>query len=187
MRPPGPVPVIRERSTPRSSAILRASGEALAPEPSRATVGLGLGLGESGASGATIFEALFTGASAAGSVVWVFSMFGLPPSIRAMHSPTLMMPPSGTTIWLRMPSSKASISIVALSVSTSAITSPTEILSPTFLCHFTSVPSSMVSLSFGIFSSVISGGFSFKNGSKDLERLVNDALRCWELDFLQGR
>jgi len=57
-------------------------------------------------------------------------------------------------VWMRIsvitPSSKASISIVALSVSISASTSPISTESPTFLCHLTRVPSVMVSESLGI-------------------------------------
>ena len=43
-----------------------------------------------------------------------------------------------------VPSSAASNSIVALSVSISAMAEPDETLSPSFTSHFASVPSSMV-------------------------------------------
>ncbi len=52
--------------------------------------------------------------------------------------------PSGTTTLPRVPSSTASTSMVALSVSISASTSPDLTLSPSFLCHFARLPSVMV-------------------------------------------
>ena len=58
--------------------------------------------------------------------------------------------PSGTTILASVPSSIASYSIVALSVSISAITSPGLTLSPSFLSHFARLPFSMVGDSAGI-------------------------------------
>src|SRR5262245_16248958 len=58
--------------------------------------------------------------------------------------------PSGTTILASVPSSIASYSIVALSVSISAITSPGLTLSPSFLNHLARLPFSMVGDSAGI-------------------------------------
>src|SRR5690606_4360470 len=58
--------------------------------------------------------------------------------------------PSGTRILPRVPSSTASTSIVALSVSISAITSPADTLSPSFFSHLARLPSSMVGDSAGI-------------------------------------
>src|SRR5262245_12520249 len=58
--------------------------------------------------------------------------------------------PSGTTILARVPSSTASYSMVALSVSISAITSPGLTLSPSFLSHLARLPFSMVGDSAGI-------------------------------------
>src|SRR5262245_35065784 len=58
--------------------------------------------------------------------------------------------PSGTTILARVPSSIASYSIVALSVSISAITSPGLTLSPSFLNHLERLPFSIVGDSAGI-------------------------------------
>jgi hypothetical protein len=68
----------------------------------------------------------------------------------AIADPTGALPPSGTEIFERIPSSKASISIVALSVSISAIISPISTSSPSFLSQRTTVPSVMVSESLGI-------------------------------------
>ena len=58
--------------------------------------------------------------------------------------------PSGKIIEANLPSSIASTSIVALSVSTSAIMSPETTSSPTFLIHFAIFPSVMVGESAGI-------------------------------------
>ena len=64
--------------------------------------------------------------------------------------PITAFSPAGTRISVIVPSSNASISIVALSVSISASTSPISTLSPTCLCHLITVPSVMVSESLGI-------------------------------------
>src|SRR5262249_54432988 len=58
--------------------------------------------------------------------------------------------PSGTRILASVPSSTASYSIVALSVSISAITSPGLTLSPSFLSHLARLPFSMVGDNAGI-------------------------------------
>jgi hypothetical protein len=58
--------------------------------------------------------------------------------------------PSGTTILASVPSSTASYSIVALSVSISAITSPDLILSPSFFSQRARLPFSIVGDSAGM-------------------------------------
>ena len=58
--------------------------------------------------------------------------------------------PSGIRILPSVPSSVASTSIVALSVSISAMTSPDLIASPSFFSHFERLPFSMVGDSAGI-------------------------------------
>jgi len=58
--------------------------------------------------------------------------------------------PSGTRILPSVPSSTASTSMVALSVSISAITSPDLTVSPSFLCHLARLPFSIVGDSAGI-------------------------------------
>ena len=69
----------------------------------------------------------------------------------AIISFTLMpVDPSGTIIFPITPSSTASNSIVALSVSISAITSPLSTESPSLTNHFASVPSSIVGERAGI-------------------------------------
>nr|MBC6967143.1 hypothetical protein [Roseobacter litoralis] len=62
--------------------------------------------------------------------------------------------PSAIRILPMTPSSTASNSIVALSVSISAMMSPEETVSPSFTCHLAKVPSSMVGLRAGIRISV---------------------------------
>ena len=63
--------------------------------------------------------------------------------------------PSGTRILAIVPSSTASNSIVALSVSISARISPDLTVSPSLTSHLASVPSSIVGDSAGIMSSVV--------------------------------
>src|SRR5262249_56309467 len=58
--------------------------------------------------------------------------------------------PSGPTILASTPSSTASTSMVALSVSISAITSPGATLSPSFLSHLARLPFSIVGESAGM-------------------------------------
>src|SRR4029079_9359859 len=58
--------------------------------------------------------------------------------------------PSGTMILAIVPSSTASYSIVALSVSISAMTSPGLSLSPSFLSHLARLPFSIVGDNAGI-------------------------------------
>src|SRR5437868_772777 len=67
--------------------------------------------------------------------------------------------PSGTTILASVPSSTASTSMVALSVSISAITSPGLTFSPSFLSHLARLPFSIVGDSAGI-RMLIGMGFS---------------------------
>ena len=62
--------------------------------------------------------------------------------------------PAGTRIFCSRPSSTASTSMVALSVSISAMTSPDRTVSPGFTCHLARVPSSMVGDRAGISTSV---------------------------------
>ena len=74
--------------------------------------------------------------------------------------------PSGTRIFPSVPSSAASTSIVALSVSISAIMSPDLTLSPSFLSHLARLPFSIVGESAGMRTSVGMGAiFSAATGS----------------------
>ena len=77
------------------------------------------------------------------------------PPISAITVPTLTPSlPSGTRIFAIVPSSTASNSIVALSVSISANMSPLTTLSPSLTSHLASVPSSIVGDKAGILSSI---------------------------------
>ena len=73
------------------------------------------------------------------------------PEITAITVPTFTPSvPSATRIWLTTPSSIASNSIVALSVSISARICPDLTVSPSFTSHLASVPSSIVGESAGM-------------------------------------
>ena len=77
------------------------------------------------------------------------------PSSMAITVPTATFSvPSAIRILPSVPSSIASNSIVALSVSISAMMSPGSIVSPSALSHLASVPSSIVGESAGILSSI---------------------------------
>ena len=93
------------------------------------------------------FGALFTFVSA------IFS----PSSINIAIGLLTLIPsePSETSIFSMVPSSTASNSIVALSVSISARISPAETVSPSLTNHFANVPSSIVGDSAGIKISVV--------------------------------
>src|SRR5215510_8212535 len=100
---------------------------------------------------------------------------GLPPSLSAeASSPSARimaigvltatsLVPSGTRIFPSVPSSTASTSMVALSVSISAMTSPDLTASPSFLCHLARLPfsivgeSAVINTSIGMDSHVLHG------------------------------
>src|SRR5512143_3139507 len=63
--------------------------------------------------------------------------------------------PSGSSSFSIRPSSTASTSMVALSVSISAMTSPDLTISPSFTCHLASLPTSMVGESCGMRISIV--------------------------------
>src|SRR5450432_2752362 len=178
MRPPGPVPWTLRRSMPRSVASLRASGDASTLPVGVAGAGAaarGAGAGRRAGAETAAFKAAAAGAGAAaglatGAALGASALAAglLPPAVRAlaswtsaaMSSPALPMmamgvptgieAPSATRRLSSTPSSKASKSMVALSVSTSANTSPGETLSPSFFRHFRSTPIFIVSDSCGI-------------------------------------
>src|SRR5215831_2804887 len=153
MRPLGPLPLSRERSIPFSAAMRLGSGEAKMRPPLGAAAGLGgggAGVGDAGAGAAAFGAAglgadIGAGAAPAGNAV-------SPSSSRMAMTAFTFTPsaPSGTTIWPILPSSTASTSIVALSVSISQMTWPALTVSPTLTCHFASLPSVMVGDSAGI-------------------------------------
>ena len=83
------------------------------------------------------------------------------PASIAITSPTFTPSvPSATMILPSVPSSTASNSIVALSVSISAMMSPISIASPSCFSHLASVPSSIVGERAGIFSSIAMAQYS---------------------------
>src|SRR6185437_2065326 len=126
-------------------------------------------LGFSGFASALASAASSTGASCAGveglgaglpaalggSALAASSTASPSPAITAIGAFTATFSvPSGTRILASVPSSTASISMVALSVSISASTSPAATLSPGCLCHFASLPSVIVGESAGISTSI---------------------------------
>src|SRR5918997_2842781 len=105
--------------------------------------GWGAAAGAAAAGAASAFGAGAGAPPDAGAL----TLFGSSPSpaISAISSLTgTSAVPSGTTILARMPSSTASTSMVALSVSISAITSPDFTVSPSFFSHLARLPFSMV-------------------------------------------
>src|SRR3569833_2300934 len=173
-RPCGPVPEMAPMSMLASLARRFASGEektraeplALVALPwllataamatsfvlgGRAAVPVVTGAGAAaGAAGCGASAALGAGA---GATAGAFTSAALSPSVRSTAITALtftLSVPSGTTILPILPSSTASTSMVALSVSISAITSPEETLSPSLTCHLASLPSSIVGESAGM-------------------------------------
>ena len=169
-RPCGPVPVMRPRSIPASFARRRASGEEkMRPCPLAFAAGAACGAGAGGGGGA--LAACGAGAAAGAAAAGAGAGFGAsaafgagaaapaPAAFTSSPSPAstaitsltgTSCVPSGTRIFAMVPSSTASTSIVALSVSISAITSPDLTLSPSFLSHLARLPFSMVGDSAGI-------------------------------------
>ena len=167
MRPCGPEPCTRLRSRLASFAMRRAKGEAktrLAPAGRTLSTFCAAAAGAWGALAAWVPGA---GADCLASGFFGSSVFGtagaLTPALAAAFtsSPSFASTamteftatswvPSGTTILASVPSSTASYSIVALSVSISAITSPDFILSPSFLTHLARLPFSIVGDSAGM-------------------------------------
>ena len=148
-RPCGPEPLICESETPSSLAILFASGLAFTWDEKLVDDWFCWGCNAIGA--AATFSSTFCGA--AGAVL--ADDLETNPSKTFLSSPSSRMSamqeftatfsvPSATKIFPKIPSSTASTSMVALSVSISAITSPALILSPSFLTHFARFPSFIV-------------------------------------------
>src|SRR6266849_4541513 len=144
------------------------------PSGRSGSAGVGAGAGAAGCAFAGAGARLTCGADcsalAGGSVTGVFCWSAAPPSVNAeasSPSPKIMaigvltatsLVPSGTKILPSVPSSTASTSMVALSVSISAMTSPDLIASPSFLCHLARLPFSIVGDSAGINTWIGMGG-----------------------------
>ena len=152
-RPPGPVPWSAARSSPRSVASRRASGEERARPPPFSDAGAAEAAGGAGATGAlgatgAADLAAAGGATAAAAAAGAFfsnaSMFSSAAAITASRSPTGRVSPSAARRARSTPSPRAVSSITALSVSTSARRSPFATVSPSFFNHLTRRPSSIV-------------------------------------------
>src|SRR5262249_917267 len=172
MRPWGPEPRTAPRSIPACAAMRRASGLAsvrscplVAAGALGAEAGVVLGAGGMGASALALWAARgaggggCAGAAAGGAFAAACALGAVcsadlssPSSRRRAITAFTFTPwaPSWTTISPITPSSTASTSMVALSVSISAMTSPAFTVSPTFLCHLARLPSVMVGDSAGI-------------------------------------
>src|SRR3954453_16761372 len=163
-RPCGPVPVTIATSTPASLARRRASGEentrppwpllcaagAAACDVGAAVLGAA-GAGADAAAGAS--GALGGAAEALGLAALLPAAFTSSPSPASTAITSLTgtsCVPSGTRILAIVPSSIASTSMVALSVSISAMTSPDLTLSPSFFSHLARLPFSIVGERAGI-------------------------------------
>src|SRR5712671_6092565 len=161
-RPCGPVPAMRAMSRPAALARRRASGEAkIRPRPLVAGAGAtgdagidtlcaGDGGGAAGgfAAGASGLDTLGFAAGAPATAVFTSSPSAASTAMGALTAMSAV--PSGTRIFAITPSSTASYSMVALSVSISASTSPALTWSPSFLSHLAMLPFSIVGDSAGI-------------------------------------
>ena len=97
---------------------------------------------------------LLTVLEAAGSPIFLLVELSSPLKVAIAEFTFTPSVPSETKSFSIIPSSTASNSMVALSVSISARRSPGSTLSPSFTNHFANVPSSMVGESAGIRTSV---------------------------------
>ena len=175
MRPCGPEPAMRPMSMPAALARRRASGEAKMRPAWPLVAGAGAvaagglagaaGAGGTGAGGAwrpARRQPRGGGAAAfAGCAAGAAALAGAPAAAAFTSSPSvariaigwltaMSALPSGTRIFASVPSSTASYSMVALSVSISARMSPVLTLSPSFLSHLARLPFSMVGDSAGM-------------------------------------
>ena len=147
IRPLGPEPAILLISTPACAAMRRASGLAKtrSPDAGAATgacataTGAATGAGVAAGAAAALGAAPAAGTASPASTSTAITSFTFTPCV-----------PAGTRMRPRMPSSTASTSIVALSVSISAITSPALIRSPSCFNQRARLPSVMVGESAGI-------------------------------------
>ena len=135
MRPPGPEPSTRARSTPSSSATRRTRGVALLGPPRSAR--------SRGAAAAGSFDGFGSSAGGAGAISAGVS----PATSSIVHSPAPIgtVSPSATRISTTVPETGDGSSTFTLSVLTSTIGSYFATLSPGALSHFSIVPSVTVS------------------------------------------
>ena len=148
IRPCGPLPVMPDASMPAWAINLRAIGEAKT-RPSRASEALVL---EAGAgSGSTIGNDGSSGTAGAVAGATVSPSAASTPIMRLTGTST---EPAGMAMLTSTPSTAASTSMVALSVSISARTSPARTGSPTAFSHWIRFPFSMVGDSAGMRMSI---------------------------------
>ncbi len=146
-RPCGPEPLTAARSRPASLAMRRASGEEKTRSPDREPSARSRARRQERLRGAACepegSRSAFGAGAAAGAAAALASSPS--PAMTAIGVLTATScEPSGTRIFASTPSSTASTSIVALSVSISAMTSPDLIASPSFLSHLARLPFSIV-------------------------------------------
>ncbi len=165
IRPWGPLPRIAERSRPESFAMRRAKGDAKIRGPTWPLTGPpGTAASSAVAPAGASARATGDGVAAFGEAARAAAETSSPsPAMTPMTSFTATSAvPSGTTILASTPSSIASTSIVALSVSISARMSPDLTLSPSFFSHRLRLPFSMVGESAGIRMLIGMGGSHFE-------------------------
>ena len=155
IRPARPVPGIMLISRSCSLTSRRTAGDSLLfVERAGSRPEVAVGAAETGAAeiGAAEEAALEAEESAADSCA---SPSTSPSTlITATIAPTSTVSPACTLMLLTTPSAGASISVAALSVSTSSNNSPFATVSPTFLYQVVTVPSRTVSPSCGISTSI---------------------------------
>ena len=144
MRPPGPEPAILPRSRLLCSAMRRASGDANTRAPCGAAAAAATGA--CAAAGAAATGAAAASAATGAAPLAATALASSPsPAITAINSLTFTPSvPPGTTIFASTPSSTASTSIVALSVSISHRTWPDLTVSPSAFSQRAILPSVMV-------------------------------------------
>src|SRR5207237_5966758 len=158
---PGPEPAMPDSSTPLSFAMRRASGEERTDPPGAAADAAGeaeawrFGAGGAAAAGFSVGCSVAGWAGAAGFAAGAAtdavgalppadatraSMFSSAAAMTPTSEPTGFDSPSPTRILRRIPSPRATSSMIALSVSTSASDSPDFTASPSFLFHLAMRP-----------------------------------------------
>ena len=154
-RPPGPVPVTAERSTPSAAATRAATGETLTPSGAAA-----------GAAGASEGALPFPSAAAEALA---------PASIRAITWPTVTVSPASARISVIVPLAGAGSSTSTLSVEISTIVWPSETWSPGATCQSRSVPSVTDSPASGVTMSITRVSVSSPAGAEPFSPVPAEA------------
>src|SRR5262245_8290937 len=207
-RPPVPVPVTNDGSTPCSAAIRATTGETkLFPFPAASGAGaLGAWAGGGGACSTDGGWAAWTGsagagagAGAAGSAAGGVSAgggvseeggAGADPggAMVASTVPTSTVWPSGTRIWLTTPAPGLGTSVSTLSVEISSSGSSCAMVSPTCFSHFVTVPSDTETPICGITTSI---SFPVAIGSflvlDELSQALHDVVHLRDERLLERR